>query len=67
MGGRQILHARCQACHSNVLAEVLALEQDAQRQHRSPDTPEPREREITADAMPAISRDATVESKAEFN
>ena len=66
MGGRQILHARCQACHSNVLAEVLALEQDAQRQHRSPD-PDSREREITADAMPAISRDAPPESKAEFN
>jgi len=66
MGGRQILHARCQACHSNVLAEVLALELDAQRQTRAPETPESRERETTAESLPAISRDKPTEHNVEF-
>lgn len=27
LGGRQILHARCQSCQTNLLAEILAFEQ----------------------------------------
>ena len=64
MGGRQILHARCQCCHANVLAEVLALEQDANRQQRSP---EDREREITANHLSAISRERPRETVAKFS
>lgn len=28
LGGRAILHARCQSCDSNLLAEVMALEEE---------------------------------------
>lgn len=28
LGGRAILHARCHACNSNLLAEVLGLEEE---------------------------------------
>lgn len=57
MGGRQILHARCQACRANVLAEVVAIEQDTQRTQ-----PEEREREITAEVLPAVSREDAPEA-----
>ena len=56
LGGRQILHARCQACHTNLLAEVMAFEQDAMRQQ----LPANRERMNTAPgSLPTISRAAT--------
>lgn len=29
LGGRSIIHARCHACGANLLAEVMALEQEA--------------------------------------
>ncbi len=28
LGGREIIHARCQACNSNLLAEILEFEQE---------------------------------------
>lgn len=28
LGGREIIHARCQACNANLLAEVLEFEQE---------------------------------------
>jgi hypothetical protein len=31
LGGRAILHARCHACSSNLLAEVLEFEQEIER------------------------------------
>ena len=32
LGGRAILHARCQACDANLLAEVLDFEESTRRQ-----------------------------------
>jgi uncharacterized membrane protein YqiK len=29
LGGREIIHARCQACNTNLLAEVHAIEAEA--------------------------------------
>lgn len=55
LGGRQILHARCQSCHTNLLAEVMAFEQDANTQQRTPQ----RERLSTAPGLlSAVSRNA---------
>lgn len=31
LGGRAILHARCQACDANLLAEVLEFEEETRR------------------------------------
>lgn len=42
LGGRQILHARCQSCQTNLLAEILAFEQALlQPPPAAPATPEP--------------------------
>ena len=30
MGGRAILHARCHSCQSNLLAEIMALEEEVE-------------------------------------
>jgi hypothetical protein len=30
LGGRAIIHARCHACDSNLLAEVMALQEEAE-------------------------------------
>ena len=30
LGGREIIHARCKSCDTNLLAEVLALEAEAE-------------------------------------
>jgi hypothetical protein len=35
LGGRAILHARCQACDANLLAEVLEFEEEVRRQTES--------------------------------
>lgn len=40
LGGRAILHARCHACGSNLLAEVLEFEQEIERDNRSDVTAE---------------------------
>ena len=52
LGGRAILHARCQACSANLLAEVLALEKEVER-HRNdrPDTAEFDEDELPTDDL----------------
>ncbi len=30
LGGRAIIHARCHACDSNLLAEIMALQEEAE-------------------------------------
>lgn len=34
LGGRAILHARCQACDANLLAEVLEFEDETRRRQQ---------------------------------
>lgn len=41
LGGRQILHARCQSCQTNLLAEILAFEQSALAPPPSPEPAQP--------------------------
>ena len=40
LGGRAILHARCHACGTNLLAEVLEYEQEVMRSRKSRETHE---------------------------
>jgi len=50
LGGRAILHARCHNCSSNLLAEVLELEElSKERKVLVPSRREERTREIFAD------------------
>lgn len=58
MGGREILQARCDDCDSNLLAEVLELEQEA----RCSDERPPRERVDTPPlaTMPTVERASAI-------
>ena len=53
LGGREIIHAKCQSCGENLLAEVLSLEAEAEevraaeRMRRRPG----RERQITTNIV----------------
>ncbi len=38
LGGRAILHARCHACGTNLLAEVLAFEEETLTEHTDTET-----------------------------
>ncbi|MFU8803490.1 MAG: hypothetical protein ACNA8W_06755 [Bradymonadaceae bacterium] len=58
LGGREILHARCETCGTNLLAEVLDLEAEVEESkkcgivnRRKPD----RERRITSTTVAAIT------------
>ena len=53
MGGRQILHARCQACQCNLLAEIAMIEREAMEE-KAPKTQ--RKRHTTLNTVNAISR-----------
>ncbi len=55
LGGRSIIHARCHACGTNLLAEVMELEQevlDAKRQVPSRQSLSTQEFETEAEALP---------------
>ena len=43
LGGRAILHARCQACDANLLAEVLEFEEEIRRRKEDESLDEPTE------------------------
>ena len=49
LGGRAILHARCHACGSNLLAEVFDFEQEVARENTLRQTVEPIRVEDLAD------------------
>jgi DNA-directed RNA polymerase subunit N (RpoN/RPB10) len=39
LGGRSIIHARCHACGANLLAEVMAFEQEVMAAQQANDAP----------------------------
>lgn len=41
MGGRSIIHARCHACESNLLAEVMEFERQVEAESRADNVPKP--------------------------
>lgn len=49
LGGRAILHARCQSCDANLLAEVLEFEEETKRRNREGDEAEGRSAPDTAE------------------
>jgi hypothetical protein len=52
LGGRQILHARCQSCHTNLLAEILAFEQSVIAPPPAPEPAPPKADDATTDSTP---------------
>lgn len=59
LGGREIIHARCQSCDTNLLAEVLALEAEAEEARNAARIIEERsegQRQVTT-TMAAVVRD----------
>ncbi|TXD42977.1 hypothetical protein FRC96_02180 [Lujinxingia vulgaris] len=54
LGGRAIIHARCHSCDTNLLAEVMALEEEAMRTRSSH-----RERQITSTSLRALGAEET--------
>ncbi|RDV38511.1 hypothetical protein DV096_06745 [Bradymonadaceae bacterium TMQ3] len=54
LGGRAIIHARCHSCDTNLLAEVMALEEEAVRRRSTH-----RERQITSTSLQALGSEET--------
>ena len=54
LGGRAIIHARCHSCDTNLLAEVMALEEEATRKRTAH-----RERQLTSTSLRALGAEDT--------
>ncbi|RAL22771.1 hypothetical protein DL240_07680 [Lujinxingia litoralis] len=55
LGGRAIIHARCHSCNTNLLAEVMAMEEEAQKRKQASH----RERQITSTSLHPIGAEET--------